>query len=139
MRFTFTPSGPFSLAAAKRFLLGFPAGDPPPDGDGLVWAFLSDEGEPVAVRVRQTASRVTAEVLEGAGDAQRLRAQVARMLSLDVDGRPFEAIDDPVIAALRAKLPGLRPVLFPTPYEAAVWAILSQRTQRRQAGAGSAG
>ena len=42
MRFTFTPSGPFSLAAAKRFLLGFPAGDPPPDGDGLVWAFLSD-------------------------------------------------------------------------------------------------
>ena len=78
---------------------------------------------------------MTAEVLEGAGDAQRLRAQVARMLSLDVDGRPFEAIDDPVIAALRAELPGLRPVLFPTPYEAAVWAILSQRTQRRQAGA----
>jgi DNA-3-methyladenine glycosylase II len=134
MRFTYQPPGPFSLAASKRFLAGFPAGDPPPEGDDLLWAFLSDEGEPVAVRLRQTASRVTAEVVEGGGDLGRLRVQVVRMLSLDVDGRPFEAIEDPVIATARADHPGLRPVLFPTPYEAAVWAILSQRTQRQQAG-----
>ncbi|HYF46037.1 MAG TPA: hypothetical protein VD926_07485, partial [Acidimicrobiales bacterium] len=40
----------------------------------------------------------------------------------------------PVIARLRAARPGLRPIHFPTPYEAAVWAVLSQRTQRVQAG-----
>jgi DNA-3-methyladenine glycosylase II len=133
--FTYRPSGAFSLAAAKAFLNGFPAGDPPPGGDDdLVWAFLTDEGEPAAVRVRQTARAVVADVIEGDVDRDRLRAQVGRLLSLDVDGAPYEAIEEPVIARLRAEHPGLRPVLFPTPYEAAVWAVLSQRTQRLQAG-----
>jgi DNA-3-methyladenine glycosylase II len=131
-RFRYRPSGAFSLAAAQAWLGGF-AGADQPEADGFVWAFLSDEGEPVAVRLRQ-ATTVTAEVVAGAGDPERLRAQVARILSLDHDARPYEAIDDPVIARLRAAHPGLRPVLFPTPYEAAVWAILSHRTQRRQAG-----
>lgn len=133
MRFTYRPQGAFSLAAARAWLGGFAGADPPP-GDDFTWAFLSDEGEPVAVRLRQGRSAVTAEVVEGTGDRDRLRAQVARMLSLDHDGRPYDAIADPVIARLRAEQPGLRPVLFPTPYEAAVWAILSHRTQRRQAG-----
>jgi DNA-3-methyladenine glycosylase II len=133
MRFTYRPKGAFSLAASQRWLYGFAAADQP-EAEDFVWAFLSDEGEPVAVRLRQSASAVTAEVSEGTGDRDRLRAQVARILSLDHDGRPFDELDDPVIARLRAAHPGLRPVLFPTPYEAAVWAILSQRTQRRQAG-----
>jgi DNA-3-methyladenine glycosylase II len=133
-RFTYRPSGPFSLAAAKRFLDGFPGGDPPPEGEDLVWAFLSDEGEPVAVRVQQKPKQVAAEVVVGDVDEGRLRAQVARLLSLHVDGEPYEELDDPVIAAARARHPGLRPVHFPTPYEAAVWAILSHRTRRVQAG-----
>ena len=133
-RFTFRPSGAFSLDAARSFLERFPVADSPVAGDDLVWAFLSDEGEPVAVHLRQTATQVVADVVEGTGDHDRLRAQVARMLSLDVDAAPYEAIEDPVIAGLRARLPGLRPVLFPTPYEAAVWAVLSHRTQRVQAG-----
>jgi DNA-3-methyladenine glycosylase II len=133
-RFTYRPSGAFSLVAAKRWLGGFAGGDPPPEGNGLLWPFLSDEGEPVVVRVRQTPTQVVADVVEGAGDPGRLRTQVARLLSLDHDGRPYEAIDDPVIARLRSANPGLRPIQFPTPYEAAVWAILGQRTQRVQAG-----
>ncbi|HYF46373.1 MAG TPA: hypothetical protein VD926_09200, partial [Acidimicrobiales bacterium] len=95
MRFTYRPSGPFSLAAVNWWLQGFPAGDPPPEGDDLTWAFLSDEGEPVAVHLRQTRTQVVADVVEGGGDPDRLRAQVARMLSLDVDADAFEAVEDP--------------------------------------------
>ncbi len=132
-RFTFRPSGAFSLVEAKRFLVGFPSCDTPPEGDDVVWGLLSDEGEPVAVRIRQSPAQITVEVVEGSVVPGRLRAQVARMLALDHDGRPFDALDVPVIARLRRERPGLRPVLFPTPYEAAVWAVFSHRTQFQQA------
>ena len=42
---------------------------------------------------------------------------------------------DPVAADAAADLAGLRPVLFPTPYEAAAWAVLSARQQLAQASA----
>jgi DNA-3-methyladenine glycosylase II len=38
-----------------------------------------------------------------------------------------------VIGRLQTELPGLRPVLFHSPYEAAAWSILSQRRHRTQA------
>ena len=41
---------------------------------------------------------------------------------------------DPVAADAAADLAGLRPVLFPTPYEAAAWAVLSARQQLRAGG-----
>ena len=52
--------------------------------------------------------------------------QVAAILSLDVDGRGFADVAqrDPVVGELQAQLPGLRPVLFWTPYEAAAWTII---------------
>ena len=98
-------------------------------------AFLSDDWKPVAVHVRQSTKRVIADVVfdDQHADLDAVEAQVARILSLDIDGKPFDAIDDEVIADLRADNPGLRPVLFSSPYEAAVWAVLSQRTQMRQA------
>ncbi|OLF10075.1 hypothetical protein BLA60_16585 [Actinophytocola xinjiangensis] len=60
-----------------------------------------------------------------------------RILSLDVDGTGFAevAAQDPVVARLRARYPGLRPVAFHSPYEAACWAIIGQRTSRVQAAA----
>src|SRR5271163_5341717 len=39
----------------------------------------------------------------------------------------------PVIGALQRRFPGLRPVLFYTPYEAAAWTIISQRIRMTQA------
>ena len=42
---------------------------------------------------------------------------------------------DPVIAQRQERLPGLRPCGFHSPYEAAAWAVLSQRIQMRQAAA----
>jgi DNA-3-methyladenine glycosylase II len=58
-------------------------------------------------------------------------------LSLDVDGSGFPAVGerDPVVAGLQRRYPGLRPVAFWSPYEAAAWAIIGQRIQIRQAAA----
>jgi DNA-3-methyladenine glycosylase II len=59
---------------------------------------------------------------------------VARVLSLDFDGRVYAAVGerDPVVARLLQAAPGLRPPLFYSPYEAAVWVVMSARRPRRQ-------
>ncbi|MFI9230771.1 DNA-3-methyladenine glycosylase family protein [Streptomyces rimosus] len=66
-----------------------------------------------------------------------IRDQLARILSLDVDGSGFPglAVGDPVVSRLMAEYPGLRPVCFHSPYEAAVWAVIGQRMRRTQAAA----
>ena len=75
--------------------------------------------------------------LAGEGDPDDLRAQVERILSLDADASAFPDVlaADPVAAEATADLAGLRPVLFPTPYEAAAWAVLSARQLLAQASA----
>jgi DNA-3-methyladenine glycosylase II len=67
-------------------------------------------------------------------DAGHVRAQVARVLSLDYDGAQFLLAGerDPVIGRLQAAAPGLRPPLFYSPYEAAAWSVLSARRPARQ-------
>ena len=40
---------------------------------------------------------------------------------------------DPVIADAQARLPGLRPCGFHSPYEAAAWSVLAQRLRISQA------
>jgi DNA-3-methyladenine glycosylase II len=64
-----------------------------------------------------------------------VRAHVARVLSLDHDGTAFAEVGrrDPVIGRLQHTAPGLRPVLFYSPYEAAAWSVLSARRARSQA------
>ena len=54
------------------------------------------------------------------------------MLSLDRDATGYQALgdDDPVIARLLEAAPGLRPPLFYSPYEAALWAVISMRRPR---------
>ena len=65
----------------------------------------------------------------------QVAAHTARILSLDVDARPYEevAARDPVVAPVLAAAPGLRPPLFHSPYEAAAWCVLSLRWNARQA------
>lgn len=64
-----------------------------------------------------------------------MRRQVERILSLDVDGAGFPALGDRdrVVGDLQRRYPGLRPVQFHTPYEAAAWAIIRHRTRMTQA------
>jgi DNA-3-methyladenine glycosylase II len=70
----------------------------------------------------------------GGTGLDRVRRQVARVLSLDHDGAEFMAVGrrDPVIGRLQAAAPGLRPPLFYSPYEAAAWSVLSSRRPARQ-------
>lgn len=71
---------------------------------------------------------------QGDADGDAVRAQTARVLSLDQDARQFVSIGerDSVLARLLAAAPGLRPVLFYSPYEAAIWSVLSARRPATQ-------
>lgn len=74
----------------------------------------------MGARLRETPAGVAATVY-GTADRQTVREQLARILSLDVDGTRFAAIGerDPVIGRLQRRHPGLRPVGFFSPRLAA--------------------
>ena len=135
MRFDLHARGPYSLAASTRFLEAFPpAALTPAHSDHTHWAFAADDGESaVGLCLRARGDAVAAEVF-GSGDPA-VPAQVARILSLDVDGSGFAAIGrrDAVVGRLQASHPSLRPVLFFTPFEAAAWAVISHRMPMHQA------
>ena len=142
-RFTLVPRGPFSLASSIRFLEGFtPAAYSGPRDAVLELAFpVEGSWETAGVRVRQEGVDVTAEVViplsPGPELMTAIRAQVERILSLDVDGSGFPAVGerDPVVGRLQQRCPGLRPVGFWSPYEAAAWTIIGHRIRIRQAAA----
>lgn len=127
--------GPFSMRAAVGFLRGFtPAAYQGTRQDQLTLAFAAEDGwQPTAVQISAHGAGVRVEVF-GPSPAG-LAGQVARMLSLDVDGTGFSDVGrrDPVMAELQARYPGLRPVCYASPYDAAVWGILSHRIRIRQA------
>jgi DNA-3-methyladenine glycosylase II len=112
------PRGPFSLPAP------------------LVVALTDDGGEPVAFRAAWSERGGEVEV-DFASDlpAGRVERHAARVLSLDVDATGLASVGerDPVIGRLLHEARGRRPVLFGTPFEAAVWAVLSQRVSMAQA------
>ncbi len=130
------PQGPFSLEQGIAFAESF-GGASSGGVDGLFTAALvDDDGTPTAFSARQEGETVVVEHDAALSD-DRLAAHAARILSLDVDGGGLLAVADrdPVVAGLLREFPGRRPVCFPTPYEAAVWSVLSQRTSMRQAAA----
>ena len=136
--FPMRPRGPFSLAAAARFNESFPAGLGGGRHPRLDLAFPAEgDWTTVGVRVTEDGSDLRAEVVANPGKLplDRIRGQVERILSLGVDGTGFAAIGDrdPVVRALQARYPGLRPVQFASPYEAAAWAIIGQRIRMTQA------
>jgi DNA-3-methyladenine glycosylase II len=127
--------GPFSLAQTRAFLEGWAPADARLAGGVLRVAFALDDGEHAAAAlVTQDDEAVRAELQTG-GDPDAAAAQLARMLSLDVDATQWPAAGerDPVLGELQRRRPGFRPVLFGSPFEAAVWSLLSQRTGLPQA------
>src|SRR6202453_2452909 len=133
--FVLSPKGPYSLAASIRSLEGFaPAAYDSESAANLEMAFCVDGyWDPVAVRVHEEAGVVRGTVHGGDTLAPAPVAaaveQVERILSLDIDGRGFPDIarHDPVVAHLQSRYPGLRPVCFWSPYEAAAWSVIGQR------------
>jgi DNA-3-methyladenine glycosylase II len=67
-------------------------------------------------------------------EAEAIRKQVARAISLDHDGEAFHqlCLADPALAQVHMRAPGFRPALFYSPYEAALWSIISARRARNQ-------
>jgi DNA-3-methyladenine glycosylase II len=131
-----TPEGPFSLAAAASFGFGPNTGRPKPDGDSMSLAFVADDlVHHAAAFVTQDADDLLHCSVFGDADPDLVVNQVRRVLSLDHSGLDWAEIGlrDPVAGRLQTAFPGLRPVLFHSPYEAAAWAILSQRRHRTQA------
>ena len=133
----FAVVGPWSLETSQRFWEGFTpaalAGESA--GRGLRTVFCA-EGDWCRAEAEVTQAGDTARVvLAGDGDLDVAAAQVCRFLALDVDGRGWPQVGrrDPVIADAQARLPGLRPCGFHSPYEAAAWSVLAQRLRIVQA------
>jgi DNA-3-methyladenine glycosylase II len=129
--------GPWSLETSRRFWEGFTpaalAGDPA--GPGLRTVFCA-EGDWHRAEAEVTQAGDTARiVVRGDGDLDAAGAQACRFLALDVDGRGWPQVGgrDPVICDAQARLPGLRPCGFHSPYEAAAWSVLAQRLRIAQA------
>lgn len=131
--------GAWSLETSKRFWEGFSpsaltASEVP---DEIRCVFLSDT-DWTRVEAFVDQGKGTARItVTGAGDLEAATEQVRRFLSLDVDARawPEVGIRDAVIGDAQRKLPGFRPCGFYSPYEAAAWAVLSQRIRISQASA----
>jgi DNA-3-methyladenine glycosylase II len=133
------------LAASRRFLEGFsPAALTGDDTDAVRFAFVTDaaftpggDQRAVAVAVREDEDHLVCTVAghDDETDLAVVQTQVERMLSLDIDGSEFPAVGarDKVIRRLQSRFPGLRPVLFSSPYEAAAWTLIGRRIRIDQA------
>jgi 3-methyladenine DNA glycosylase/8-oxoguanine DNA glycosylase len=136
-------SGAYSLSASTRlaarssFIEDMQIGQDP-DLPTLDVAFpVEGTWGTVGVRVTQQHDELRANILANPQDApiNDIREQLERMLCLDTEARDLATIvaRDRVVAELDKQRPGLRPVLFPSPYEAAAKAIIGHRLFVRQA------
>jgi DNA-3-methyladenine glycosylase II len=136
--FEIQPLGPYSLAESATFIGAWH--ETPSDGGAvpghLHLAFLTDEAwEPVGVCITQDESGLVRGEVFGSSGVTTVARQVARILSLDVDGRGWPEVGrrDRVVGLLQRRFPGFRPVNWSDAYEAAAWCLLSTRINTRQA------
>ncbi len=125
-------SGPYDLREVA--LMGFGHRDETSFDGVMRLAFCTDALDAqVGVEVRQAGDRLDLTV-HGDGDLDRVARQVARVVSADHDGKEWDAVctADPVLARVHAVAPGFRPSNFYSPYEAAVWSVVSARRARAQ-------
>jgi DNA-3-methyladenine glycosylase II len=136
MRFELPSDVGFSLAAAANFGFGPHTGRPYTQESDMRLAFVTDDlRHHAGVYLHQDDSGTIQATADTEVTSEAIEAQVRRILSLDHPGRAWLEVGrrDPVIGALQEDHPGLRPVLFHSPYEAAAWSILSCRRHRSQA------
>jgi len=135
--FTLRPEGAFSLRESAEF--GFGQRHAAVFDGTMRLAFCVDDlVHQVGVALVQDERGVHATIVgPNTVAVDEVAAQTARMLSLDVDARGYEAVGarDTVVARVLAAARGLRPPLFHSPYEAAAWCVLSLRWNTRQAAA----
>jgi DNA-3-methyladenine glycosylase II len=131
--------GPFDLREIA--MMGFGHRDERSFDGVMRMAFCldGDYERQVGVEARQFGDRLELQT-QSLGDplsdaeVEALGKQVARVVSLDHDGDAFHqlCLADPVLARVHMKAPGFRPAFFYSPYEAALWSIISARRTRSQ-------
>jgi len=131
-------NGPFRLATALNVLKPDSAAQQPPGLDAGYNFSMEVPGGAVEVQVHQPApsAPLTVKVFGDLADdeaADRVALLVQRRFSLHVDARPFfgNAAEDPHLRKALAILPELRPVLYLTPFEGLVSAIVGHRRSPR--------
>jgi DNA-3-methyladenine glycosylase II len=131
--FTLHAKGPFSWAQSLSVLARWQPMSRFAGGATLAFN-LDGDFAPVVVRLWEWQRGLRGEV-RGTHRVDAAARQVARIFSLDHDAGEYPTVGErsPALGRLMGLLWGLRPVCFPSPYEAAVWAILSQRVSMDQA------
>jgi DNA-3-methyladenine glycosylase II len=133
--------GPYDLAEVA--MMGFGHRDEQSFDGVMRMAFCldGDYERQVGVEARQDGAGIELRVyaLPGASaltasEVKQATRQVARVISLDHDGEAFHqlCLADPALASVHRRAPGFRPALFYSPYEAAVWSVISARRARSQ-------
>ena len=135
--FELEPLGGYSLKESAGFIDGWH--EAPSEGGNteghLHLAFLCDgDWMPAGVCLTQDDAGRVRGIVHGRASSPAVRQQVARILSLDVDGRGWPAVGerDAVVARLQRMFPGFRPVNWSNAYEAAAWCLISSRISMRQ-------
>jgi DNA-3-methyladenine glycosylase II len=134
-------TGPYDLREVA--LMGFGHRDEASFDGVMRMAFCLDGDleRQVGVEVRQEGDRLDLTIVSAGNETpltdaevETAATQVARVVSVDHDGAAFHALceADPVLAPVHAVAPGFRPALFYSPYEAAVWSVVSARRARAQ-------
>ena len=125
-------SGSFDLGQTVRF--GFGQRSAASAGP-LRMAFCVDGLEEQAGTVVSSPSAGVLQIaVDGQAAPEQVLAQVARILSVDVDGTGYDALggQDELVGRLQRARPGLRPPLFHSAYEALCWSVLSARRPAAQ-------
>jgi len=128
------PLGPYDLADQSQYFGGWPTLEQDPQTVVLVFPVESWDGS-AAVTASQASDGAVQLVAHGDAPAAQAVAQALAVLSLDVDatGWPDVGARDQVMGDLQRRYRFVRPVLFPTPYEAAAHFVLGHRRSAAQA------
>lgn len=127
----------FQLQRAADFFAQFIPGTgmAAASADGLTLAFrLDGTFEAVAARLRETATQLAVD-FAGTERDDLVRGQVARILGVEGDADAWHALGarDATVGALQGEFPGFFTATKPSPYDAAVWAVIAPRMPMRRA------
>jgi len=135
---SFVPRGPFRLASALSVLKPDSAAQQPPGLDAGYNFSMEVGGGAVEVQVHQQAPnesvsvRMMGDLLDDEVAEQVVNA-VARRFSANIDADAYYTlmIQDPHLRKAAAILPDLRPVLYLTPFEGLITAVIGYRRGQR--------
>ncbi len=127
------PQGPFNLLHESQFFGGWFTLD---EGKRVVISMPIEgwTGSATIIMSQDANGQIHGDVYSREGIAEKAWHQALASLSLDVDGKDWPGVGkhDPFIGKLQKEYDYMRPVLFHSPYEAAVSLLIGHRISIRQ-------